>query len=575
MPNSKPTDESKNIRLLFSSANRYAVPSYQRAYSWENKHLELFLKDLREQPKDNPYYLGHFIFERNITDSQGLTYLIDGQQRMTTIALFMASVISILNKKSESIATTELSSRYLADQNGLRFQTVRDDLDLFEEILSDSKFRSNPDTNSKRRLEAADAYLRKELASVDAEVLLGWVKVIEDAHITTFTVHDKIQATQIFTLQNSRGKDLSELEKLKAYLMYQVYLHNDKVAANRSINSIEKQFEIIYRECEKTDHQEDQILRYHDHAHSPFWDSPTKNIERQVDEIDKASRIDFIKTFSKQLAKTYQDVVELEKVISHNEFIADPIILDATNSWPFILKLYNVFGSRITIDPEFHQLLRNVEITLVKFDFQHGRSSNYLINIAKALKSIQDLDELKRRFEESSQHSFNWRGDFNQRFLDYLNGDYHYHRITRYMLWKFENSSRLDKEAKVSPREYRNEVANRSMDATIEHIAPKEPQEEIYDQEFKDRYLHNLGNLLFMPKGLNSQLNNKSPLEKSVVLAGSSFATFRSVADQIREKGDCNCTTEWCVCKIENRKSEIIKFAADRWHANPPVSEPV
>jgi hypothetical protein len=450
---------------------------------------------------------------------------------------------------------------------------VSDDLDLFDEILSNSEFRSNPDTNSKRRLVAADAYLRKELASVESEVLLDWVKVIENAHVTTFTVHDKIQATQIFTLQNSRGKDLSELEKLKAYLMYQVYLYDDKATANRSISSIEKQFEIIYRECEKTDHQEDQILRYHDHAHSPFWDSPTKNIERQVDEMDKASRIDFIKTFSKQLAKTYQDVVELEKIISHNEYIADPIILDGANSWPFILKIYHVFGIRITTDPEFLQLLRNVEVTLVKFDFQHGRSSNDLIEIAKRLKSVQDLDWLKGRFEESNQHSFRWRGDFNKRFLSYLNSDYHYHRITRYMLWKFENFSRLDRETKVTPSEYRNEVANRSMDATIEHIAPKEPQEEVYDQEFKDRYLHNLGNLLFMPKGLNSQLNNKSPLKKSTVLSGSSFATFRSVADSILSKNDCECITEWCVCKIEKRKAEIIEFATDRWKAILPIPD--
>ena len=70
------------------SGNKIFVPTYQRAYSWEDKQTKQFLVDLQDYVESHTassYYFGHFLFEdkgsRNFA-------IIDGQQRLTTITIF-------------------------------------------------------------------------------------------------------------------------------------------------------------------------------------------------------------------------------------------------------------------------------------------------------------------------------------------------------------------------------------------------------------------------------------------------------------------------------------------------------
>ncbi len=58
---------------------KITVPSYQRAYSWEQKQLDQFIGDLNEMTLEDKkgYYFGHFIFEND----GKLFKVIDGQQR--------------------------------------------------------------------------------------------------------------------------------------------------------------------------------------------------------------------------------------------------------------------------------------------------------------------------------------------------------------------------------------------------------------------------------------------------------------------------------------------------------------
>lgn len=62
------------------------IPEYQRPYRWQQHQLEALISDLRaHQNKGSnlPYYLGSLILHQ----SDGLLNIIDGQQRITTLAL--------------------------------------------------------------------------------------------------------------------------------------------------------------------------------------------------------------------------------------------------------------------------------------------------------------------------------------------------------------------------------------------------------------------------------------------------------------------------------------------------------
>lgn len=58
-------EEPSTFRSIFfpgGSAVAVRVTDYQRAFSWEQKQIELFLGDLDEyQGVSNGYYFGHFI----------------------------------------------------------------------------------------------------------------------------------------------------------------------------------------------------------------------------------------------------------------------------------------------------------------------------------------------------------------------------------------------------------------------------------------------------------------------------------------------------------------------------------
>ncbi len=52
-------NDSKSLKDLFKS-KKLIVPSYQRAYSWEETQLKQFISDILEIGNKN-YYFGHFI----------------------------------------------------------------------------------------------------------------------------------------------------------------------------------------------------------------------------------------------------------------------------------------------------------------------------------------------------------------------------------------------------------------------------------------------------------------------------------------------------------------------------------
>lgn len=113
------------------------------------------------------------------------------------------------------------------------------------------------------------------------EALFRWFYVIDNAIITTFLLSGesaKLTATQIFAFQNDRGLGLTTLEKLKAFLMHQIYRNNTtNVISN--IHSIEAKFASIYNYIEKLETKEDTVLGYHCSAFLSSYDSPLDAIK--------------------------------------------------------------------------------------------------------------------------------------------------------------------------------------------------------------------------------------------------------------------------------------------------------
>ena len=85
--------------ILFSQ-NRFRIPRYQRPYSWEQEIIDDFWQDTIVA-EDNDYFIGSFVFWFDAVFDD-LFYVVDGQQRLTTITILFAVIRDILNNLDEN-----------------------------------------------------------------------------------------------------------------------------------------------------------------------------------------------------------------------------------------------------------------------------------------------------------------------------------------------------------------------------------------------------------------------------------------------------------------------------------------
>ncbi len=172
-----------NIRDIFAG-NKIIVPTYQRAYSWDtpkkNRYgktqTDIFITDLEEYNTSNtksPYYFGHFLFEEK--DNREFN-VIDGQQRLTTIVIYLSAIFSKLKSIRELSEEEEICYEdIIKRRSAIRFNTVDYDNLLFKDyVITQKKVNtSNIETISAKRIIEAFDYFKNTLKNKDEQYLIN------------------------------------------------------------------------------------------------------------------------------------------------------------------------------------------------------------------------------------------------------------------------------------------------------------------------------------------------------------------------------------------------------------------
>ena len=250
--------------------NRIFVPDYQRAYSWDTgkkendlkKQVNTFLADLEDyllSDVSTPYYFGHFLFEK--TD-ENVYAIIDGQQRLTTITIF----ISALFKYIEADMKEEYYDIYedlIKRRSTYRFSTVKYDDQLFRDYVIDKSKKDHYgiETTSGRRLVEAYDYFVDKISEIDIEKRKALLYAVSNASCTTHIVNGEAEAIQMFIFQNDRGKKPSHLEVIKAQFMYHIHIYGGE-ETDALIQEVKSRFEHIYRSISSVEEfvDEDSVL---------------------------------------------------------------------------------------------------------------------------------------------------------------------------------------------------------------------------------------------------------------------------------------------------------------------------
>ena len=223
---------------MFGGNARYAIPVYQRSYSWERDHVNRFLEDL-EFVHANPE-IDHF-FGFMLTaggEEDGPQRFIDGQQRMTTAVLFVICARNFFHQRSGSsplAARHEKALESYLRREGFRgnaghtLTLSRPNRELFRALVNSpdigmEDLQAHRDENSPNRL-LADAFVaitRKVsvIANPDkfdrlrsmVRTLLGRFRVYKRNYT------DRSLARRIFMLVNHRGRPLASSDLVKSLL---------------------------------------------------------------------------------------------------------------------------------------------------------------------------------------------------------------------------------------------------------------------------------------------------------------------------------------------------------------------
>src|SRR5579862_5290717 len=113
--------EEMRLGPLLEGPKQYVVPYFQRAYSWRRRQWTTLFDDileLYELGSHNSHFLGSMVLlaENNEADPIPHTLVIDGQQRIVTLSLFLAAIRDVARPADAEFAD-RLHNEYLLNAN--------------------------------------------------------------------------------------------------------------------------------------------------------------------------------------------------------------------------------------------------------------------------------------------------------------------------------------------------------------------------------------------------------------------------------------------------------------------------
>ena len=579
------------IDNIFNGKTYFAIPDYQRSYAWEEKQLNDFFEDYMNNYNSQEYYYGTILLQMTKKDKKEFCDIVDGQQRFTTLIIFMKCLISRLSSMNYD-ETSMLYKHFIKNGDLYILKLQADDNDFFSTVILDEKKASETKTPAQKRLLYAKSFFDDKIKNCSDEQIEELLDRVCSTNVLIYLIQDSIEAAMIFETTNDRGKSLTNLEKTKSFLMYKASLCLDE--PEQILGRIQSRFSEIYRDFESMTSlnigvDENSVLQYNYIAYEKWkTDSSIKEYTRYmeyfkntVEELarsgntpkeDKPSLSDYIEEYTynvQQSFSAYKSMYESR----YPEFM-DIIALDRTASFmPLLIKCYRY--DETDDKCKFRIICRLCEI----FSFRV-----YVIFDKMANKLQSKWYSLARDFDGNFQNASN---EIIAMIKDVESDDAFIQALTapdfctkysspekNYFYWKYENYLRRTEQPVATPMAHEDlrQKENKKLVMTIEHIVAQsnsgEKSKVITDalkidvgsvEVFDEQYLNSIGNLTLDPQSANSSKGKKDVDEKN----SKYFA-----------KAPYKCQNEleefmiddlWTLESINKRKDKLLAFAKELW----------
>lgn len=512
----------KKINDILNGNRQLVIPFFQRAYVWQEDLWVRFLESMEQVSKDGKeYFLGSIILKQLSTSTSStigdVRTVIDGQQRLTTLALFLKVLCFRTN---DEWVIRKFDSMFIIGREKYAISHNMFDKDVFDTILKQKELKP---LESQSLLAKAYNYFLERVSpdKFNLETILAHISFVG------IDLNNEDDEQVIFDTINSIGVTLTTGELLKNYLFTQ-----------DSIDKYKAKWKPIFESDEDT-------LKY--------WDAPTtqgrlirKNLETflyaylHVKINDPSFNLT---STQKERFRSANDLFSQYKdFITISNIDKDALVDDITA----YAKLYREYLSPKILDEEIPDTYGIERLNLIIFGLDTTTLMPYLLYL---LREQQNKNEIKRiaRILESylmrrlvcKSKNDNYSDLFAASLIspqyltagslkDYLNSKDTDSSLAmpgdEELVYAFEDNVLSNPRAKgvlylleSMMRGQRHSTALKSFKSySLEHLMPTKwtpetwPIADITKSEERNKCLKTLGNLALLTQSLNSSVSNNS-----------------------------------------------------------------
>lgn len=538
------SSESKNLsELLPITGNAgYVIPEYQRNYSWKEEQIEQLFNDIAEE--DPGYYVGNLLVT-NHRDSNDDCDVIDGQQRLTTMSLFLLGIWECLNDwnstLSEGSSLDENDSEIIFGlKRDIKRQLINEktkkpricllepDKEIYDAMLGivNGKTKGRWGNRSLPKRYHFIYNLFTDRTRFDTpQAINDYYQKLVSATTLKISVPDLSEAFTVFSSLNSKGLPLTLVDLLKGEFLAAAKKNSDKNSAVECWST----FSSIFSENEGSDPNATLAMQFFvnnfDALESGGKQSITKSkalkkYQKLISEHYRSGE-DYLQVLTDR-AHVFAYIARIGNNVYPDGNVDDRLQklnkLESSQAYPLLLFLF-CNAKKLDIVGQLSYILD----ALIKFYVRRNitlvpKSSNIR---AKMLDFIRTIDERGLTGEEVSSYIFSGLKDMSEsddHFADTILKDGMYDKnakTTRFLLIDLERNLPGNSFFNKSNPDTLDEYVKKSQPRwTIEHILPEGPLPDYWkdvispnDREQAEavqrQYVHLIGNLTLSPYNAN------------------------------------------------------------------------
>ncbi len=601
----------KTLQSFFTD-KKYIIPRYQREYSWRKEQLEDFYSDIISNIKvengkyaTQEYFFGTVILVGNMEKQDVPIEIIDGQQRITTITIFLSVLSNVLfqfdrdlsrllwkyiiaqdnDGKLYNVMENDTASPYFQMKIQKRDIKPENDMDkgVYPIIDADDIEKIEEELTTEERLikEAYDFFKEKlrdenlsapvfknsSLSKVDK------LKLVRDqllkssfVYIISENVND---VNVIFENINSKGLRLSALDLIKNEIFS---IHNETVPldeAKRIWSNIKRNLQSGGKDISvQKFYRYFWISRYTPSSENDLYKRFKKNINEKdymtfLKELEIASenyvhivkpKDEYFRISSKGNNVGKED---LECLIGSLNFIQNTLNIEQVQV--LLITLIEKYNSKLL---SFKNLISMVRF-LEEFHFIYNgimkERNNRLVNIygkiSRKIFKLKNKNQIVNACNELKQEFKALLPEDNQKFLSNF-VQLSYSSKTDNMKDKQKRTNQIARYAIYKIEEKLSEGKNSSFDrasATIEHIIP---ESSVNNKEL----VLNIGNLIILENILNGECGIKSYNEKIPFYKESNYQLVKAFLLKYSNFGENNIQE-----RSESIGLELYSLITSKW----------